>query len=112
MKYLVITFITALIFPTEIHAEPASKYKLTCLEYPCEEEELNAIKLVNKNYGRQLERRLINNNHYPHPWYWVFKRKDKCKYSVAAREDMPTHMATMEWIDVDICKEITKLRTY
>ena len=40
------------------------------------------------------------------------KKIHNCKYSVAVREDMPTNMATIEWIDVDICKETAKLRTY
>ena len=38
--------------------------------------------------------------------------KSNCNYTVAVREDLPTHMATMEWIDVDICKKTIKLRTY
>ena len=101
--------IYVLVFISGINAEPASRYKLTCEDYPCREEDLNAIKLVNDNHGKQLEKRLINNTYYPHPWYWVYK-KGNCKFTSAAREDMPTHMATMEWIDVDICKKIVKFR--
>ena len=55
---------------------------------------------------------MAENKFYKYPWYWVYKKKSNCEYTVAVREDMPTHMATMEWIDVDICKKITKLRTY
>ena len=111
MKYLIIPFLFILSFIAVVNAEPASRYKLTCEEYPCSEEDLTAIKLVNDNHGKQLEKRLINNTYYSHPWYWVYK-KNNCKYTVAAREDMPTHMSTMEWIDVDICKKIVKFRNY
>ena len=112
MKLFLLPLLFALAFPNEVNAEPASRYKLTCKDYPCSEEELNALSLVNDNYGKKLENRLINNIFYPHPWYWVYKEKGKCKYTVAARENMPTHMVTMEWIDVDICNETTKLKTY
>jgi len=112
MKFLTIPLLFVLTFRFGVNAEPASRYKLTCEDYPCSNGELNAANLVNDNYGKQLENRLINNTFYPHPWYWVYKEKSNCKYRVAAREDMPTHMVTMEWIDVDICKETTKLKTY
>ena len=112
MKLLVIPLIFVLALTDGINAEPASRYKLTCEDYPCSEEDLTATKLVNDDYGRQFEKRLINNTYYPHPWYWVYKEKSNCKYTVAVREDMPTHMATMEWIGVDICKETTKLKTH
>ena len=111
MKYLIFPFLFILPFIACVNAEPASRYKLTCEDYPCSEDDLTAIKLVNDNHGKQLEKRLINNPYYPHPWYWVYK-KNNCKYTVAAREDMPTHMATVEWIDVDICKKIVKFRKY
>lgn len=109
MKYFICLFI--LTFLASVNSEPASRYKLTCEDYPCSAEDLTAIKLVNNKHGKQLEKRLINNPYYPHPWYWVYK-KNNCKFTVAAREDMPTHMATMEWIDVDICKKIVKFRKY
>ena len=112
MKFLIIPILFVLTFTARINAEPASRYKLTCEDYPCSEEELTSVNLVNDNYGKKLEKRLKNNTYYPHPWYWVYKEKSNCKYTVAVREDMPTHMATMEWIDVDICKETAKLRTY
>ena len=106
-----IQFLFALTHYAGLNAESASRYKLTCVDYPCSKGDLTAIKLVNENYGKQLERRLINNTHYPHPWYWVYKESN-CKYTVAVREYMPTHMATMEWVDVDICKKTAKFRNY
>ena len=112
MKRLLITLLASIALPTAVNTEPASRYKLTCEDYPCSEDELTAANLVNNKYGKQLENRLVNNTYYPHPWYWVYLEKSNCKYRVAVREDMPTHMATMEWIDVDICKETTTLRTY
>ncbi len=112
MKFLVILLIFVLALTDGINAEPASRFKLTCEDYPCSEDDLAALNLVNHNYGKKLEKRLIENTYYPHPWYWVYKEKSNCKYTVAVREDMPTHMTTMEWIDVDICKETTKFRTY
>ena len=112
MKLLLIQLLAIFAFPIGANTEPASRYKVTCIANPCSEEQLNAMSLVNNKYGKGFEKRLIKNTNYPHPWYWVFRRKDKCKYSVAVREDMPTHMVTMEWIDVDLCRETTNLRTY
>ena len=112
MKFLIIPLLFLLTFKDRVNAEPAFRYKLTCEDYPFTEEELISVNLVNDNYVKKLEKRLKNNTYYPHPWYWVYKEKSNCKYIVAVREDMPTHMATMEWIDVDICNETTKLRTY
>ena len=109
MKLLIIPLIFALALTDGINAEPASRYKLTCEDHPCSEDDLAALNLVNNNYGKKLEKRLIENSYYPHPWYWVYKDKSNCKYKVAVREDLPTHLTTMEWIDVDICKKTTKL---
>jgi len=111
MKRLLLTLLATLALPIAVNAEPASRYKVTCDDYPCTENELTALKLVNENYGKKLENRLKNNTYYPYPWYWVYK-KSNCEYTVAVREDMPNHMATMEWIVVDICKKTIKLRTY
>ena len=112
MKHLQLTLLAALALPIAVNAESASRYKVTCDDNPCTENERTALRLVNENYGKKLESRLKNNIYYPHPWYWVYREKSNCEYTVAVREDMPTHMATMEWIDVDICKKTTKLRTY
>ena len=112
MKRSLLSLLAAFTLPTAVFSEPTSRYKLTCEDYPCSDKELTAVNLVNNNYGKQLENRLVNNTYYPHPWYWVYKEKSNCKYRVAVREDMPTHMATMEWIDVDICKETAKIKIY
>ena len=75
------------------------------------EGERAAIKLVNETYWEMLTERIKENKFYKYPWYWVYKKDiyNECKYTVAAKEDMPTHTANMEWIDVDICKKTTKL---
>ena len=112
MKRLQLALLSAIVLPIALNAKPASRYKVSCDDYPCTENELIALRLANENYGKKLENRLKNNTYYPYPWYWVYKEKSNCEYTVAVREDMPTNMATMEWIDVDICKKTTKLRTY
>ena len=112
MRHLLLGILGAIALTNSINSEPASRYKVSCDDYPCTEDELTALRLVNENYGKKLENRLKNNTYYPYPWYWVYKEKSNCEYTVAVREDMPIHMATMEWIDVDICKKTTKLRTY
>ena len=109
MKLLLLTLLSAFVLPNAVNAEPASRYKFTCDDFPCTENELTALKLVNENYGKKLENRLKNNTYYSHPWYWVYKEKWDCKYTVAAKEDMPTHTVTMEWIHVDICEKTTEL---
>ena len=53
---------------------------------------------------------LIKNSNYPYPLYFVYKEKGEFKYTVHAKEYMPTHTVNMEWIDVDICKKTTKLK--
>ena len=73
------------------------------------EGERAAIKLVNETYWEMLTKRIERNTHYKYPWYWVYN-KDECKYTVGAKEDMQTHTANMECIDVDICKKTTKLK--
>ena len=104
MRHLLLGILGAIALTNSINSEPASRYKVSCDDYPCTEDELTALRLVNENYGKKLESRLKNNIYYPHPWYWVYREKSNCEYTVAVREDMPTHMATMEWIAVDICK--------
>ena len=56
-----------------------------------------------------LSETIKENKFYKYPWYRVYKEKEDCKYTVAAKEDMPTHTVTMEWINVDICEKTTKL---
>ena len=101
-------------FNTPLDAKPYQRHKYTCPESQgeCTEGEITAIKLVNDTYWEMLTERIKKNKFYKYPWYWVYKEKGECKYRVAAKEDMPTHTATMEWIDVDICKKTTKVRDY
>ena len=99
-------------FCTLANAEQYKRHKYTCPESQgeCTEEERTAIKLVNNKYWKMLSDRIKENKFYKYPWYWVYKEKGECKYTVAAKEDMPTHTANMEWIDVDICEGTTKLK--
>ena len=105
-------FLLTLIFGlyTPANAEQYQRHKYTCPESQgeCSEGERAAIKLVNDKYWKMLSDRIKENKFYKYPWYWVYK-KGECKYSVGAKEDMPTHTVTMEWIDVDICDKTTKL---
>ena len=107
MKRLEFALAAVFVLPTFIKAEPASIYKYTCDNYPCTAEDLNAMNLVNNNYGKQLENRLINNTYYSHPWYFIYKKKE-CIYRVYVKEDRPTHTANMETFTVDICKKTIK----
>ena len=107
MKRLIFPLIAALALDTIVNAEPASRYKFTCDDYPCTEEELTAMNLVNNNYGKQLENKLINNTYYSHPWYFIYKQRE-CIFRVYAKEDMPTHTANMETFTVDICNKRIK----
>ncbi|MDA9714168.1 hypothetical protein N9U37_00910 [Prochlorococcus sp. AH-736-N10] len=99
-------------FNTSANSEQYKRHKYTCPESQgeCTEGERAAIKLVNDKYWNILSDRIKKNKFYKYPWYWVYKEKGRCKYIVAAKEDMPTHTANMEWIDVDICEETTKLK--
>ena len=94
-----------------LSAEQYQRHKYTCPESQgeCSEGERSAIKLVNDTYWEMLSERIKENKFYKYPWYWVYKEKGECKYTVAAKEDMPTHVVNMEWIEVDICKKTSKL---
>ena len=107
MKRFLLGLQAALALSSSINAEPASRYKVTCDDYPCTEDELTALHLVNENYGKQLEKRLINNTYYPYPWFFISEQK-KCIFKVYAKEDMPTHTAHMETFTVDICNTTIK----
>ena len=109
MKFLLVL---SILFSFPIGAEEYQRHKYTCPESQgeCTEGEIAAIKLVNDTYWKMLTERIKENKYYKYPWYWVYKEKGECKYTVAAKEDMPTHTANMEWIDVDICKNTTKLK--
>ena len=108
-KLFLLTLIVGLYIPT--NAEKYKRHKYTCPESQgeCTEGERTAIKLVNIKYWKMLSEKIKENKFYKYPWYWVYKEKGECKYTVAAKEDMPTHTANMEWIDVDICDKTTKL---
>ena len=97
-------------FNTSIDAKPYPIHKFTCPETggKCNEKERAVVKLVNDTYWEMLTKRIERNTHYKYPWNWVYK-KGEYKYTVRAKEDMPTHVVNMEWIDVDICKKTTKI---
>ena len=99
-------------FNTPVNAEQYKRHKYTCPESrsECTEGERAAIKLVNETYWDMLTEKIKENKFYKYPWYWVYKERGECKYTVAAKEDMPTHTANMEWIDVDICEKTTNLK--
>ena len=99
--------LATLALPIAVNAEPASRYKVTCDGYPCTKNELTALRLVNENYGKQLENKLINNTYYSHPWYFIYKQRE-CIFRVYAKEDRPTRTANMETFTVDICNKTIK----
>ena len=109
MKKLFLLFLI-FSFSAPANSEQYKRHKYTCPESQgeCNEGERAAIKLVNETYWEMLTERIKENKFYKYPWYWVYQ-KGECKYSVGAKEDMPTHTVTMEWIDVDICEKTTKL---
>ena len=108
-KLVLLTLILGFFSPT--NAEQYQRHKYTCPESQgeCSAGEIAAIKLVNDTYWEMLLERINENKFYKYPWYWVYKEKGDCKYTVAAKEDMPTHTVTMEWINVDICEKTTEL---
>ena len=59
MKLLIIPLIFVLALTDGINAEPASRYKLSCEDYPCSEDDLAALNLVNHNYGKKFEKGLL-----------------------------------------------------
>ena len=65
------------------------------------------MRLVNENYGKQLENKLINNTYYSYPLYFIYKQRE-CIFRVYAKEDMPTHTANIETFTVDICNKTIK----
>ena len=107
MKRFLLGLLAAIALPSSVNAEPASRYKFTCENYPCTEDELTALHLVNEKYGKQLEKRLINNSYYPYPWYFISEQRE-CIFKVYAKEDMPTHTAHMETFTSDICNKTIK----
>ena len=107
MKLLLLPLLTAFVLPPAVNAEPASRYKVSFINSPFTENEETALRLVNENYGNQLENKLINNTYYSHPWYFIYKQRE-CIFRVYAKEDMPTHTANIETFTVDICNKTIK----
>jgi len=107
MKRLLLPLLAIFALSTAVNAEPASRYKVSCENSPCTKNERTALRLVNDNYGKQLENKLINNTYYSHPWYFIYKKRE-CIFRVYAKEDMPTHTANMETFTVDICNKTIK----
>ena len=108
-KIFLTSLFFALFFPA--NAEQYQRHKYFCPEsqVECNEEERAVVKLVNDKYWKMLSDRIKENKHYKYPWYFVYKDSRECKYTVGAKEDMPTHVVNMEWIEVDICKKTSKL---
>ena len=73
MKRLLLLLLAALALPIAVNAEPVSRFKVTCDDYPCTENVRTVLRLVNKNYGKQLGNKLINNTYYSYPWYFFYK---------------------------------------
>ena len=99
-------------FNNSANTEPYPIHKYTCPRTggECNKEERAVVKLVNDKYWKILSDRIKENKFYKYPYYFVYKDAKECKYTVGAKEDMPTHVVNMEWIEVDICKKITKLK--
>jgi len=106
-------FLLFLIFGFNIPANseqyPIHKYTCPKTGGECNEEEREVVKLVNDKYWKMLSDRIKENKFYKYPYYFVYKDSRECKYTVGAKEDMPTHVVNMEWIEVDICKKTSKL---
>ena len=107
MKQLLLAILAMLALPIAVNAEPASRYTVSFENSPFTENEETALRLVNENYGKQLENKLINNTYYSYPLYFIYKQRE-CIFRVYAKEDMPTHTANMETFTVDICNKTIK----
>ena len=111
MKKLILLFLL-FGFNTSLEAKPYPIHKYTCPKTGggCNEEERAVVKLVNEKYWKMLSDRIKENKFYKYPYYFVYKDSRECKYTVGAKEDMPTHVVNMEWIEVNICDKTTKLK--
>ena len=98
-------------FNTVTNAEQYPIHKYTCPDSggECKEDERAVVKIVNDKYWKMLSERIKENKFYKYPYYFVYKDLRECKYTVGAKEDMPTHVVNMEWIEVDICEKKTEL---
>ena len=109
-KLFLLTLIFGSYIPTNAEQYPIHKYTCPDSGGECNEEERAVVKLVNDKYWKMLSERIKENKFYKYPYYFVYKGSKECKYTVGAKEDMPTHVVNMEWIEVDICEKTTKLK--
>ena len=109
-KLLLLGFFLGFYNPVNAEQYPIHKYTCPKTGGECNEEERAVVKLVNDRYWKMLSDRIKENKFYKYPYYFVYKDTRKCKYTVGAKEDMPTHVVNMEWIDVDIFEKTTKLK--
>ena len=100
-KLFLLTLIFGLFTPTNAEQYPIHKYTCPKTGGECNDEERAVVKLVNDQYWKMLTDRIKENKFYKYPYYFVYKDAKECKYTVGAKEDMPTHVVNMEWIEVD-----------
>ena len=110
-KVLLLGLFCSLFSPLNAEQYPRHKYTCPNTGGKCNEEGRAVVKLVNDKYWKMLSDRIKENKFYKYPYYFVYKQGE-CKYSVGAKEDMPTHVVNMEWIEVDICKKTTKIMDF
>ena len=84
-------------------AESPDKYMYSCGESDCTDLQVQAARIVDKQYGKRLSKRLKDSPLSKYPAYWVYS-ENECDFRVKAVERMPTVTSTMDWFDVDVCK--------
>tara|TARA_Y100001968_G_scaffold226535_1_gene209315 strand:+ start:76 stop:474 length:399 start_codon:yes stop_codon:yes gene_type:complete len=84
-------------------AESPDKYMYSCGESDCTDLQVQAARIVDKQYGKRLSKRLKDSPLSKYPAYWVYS-ENECDFRVKAVERMPTVTSTMNWFDVDVCK--------
>ena len=88
-------------------AESPDKYMYSCGESDCTDLQVQAARIVDKQYGKRLSKRLKDSPLSKYPAYWVYS-ENECDFTVKAVERMPTVTSTMDWFDVDVCKGESK----
>jgi len=83
-------------------AESPDKYMYSCGESDCTDLQVQAARIVDKQYGKRLSKRLKDSPLSKYPAYWVYS-ENECDFRVKAVERMPTVTSTMNWFDVDVC---------
>ena len=83
-------------------AESPDKYMYSCGESDCTDLQVQAARIVDKQYGKRLSKRLKDSPLSKNPTYWVYS-ENECDFRVKAVERMPTVTSTMNWFDVDVC---------